>query len=148
MFSNIAVFRVLKKISMDNLRVLEKEILNKIFDSFFFLSDFLSTMPVKYNNKTIIWCFKLHPASCFITSILCVRLSTSPRNSLCCEWLEVLLTLTAMPPPGGTNHQWEERRISGVLSCEKDLPPSDNAKVFTITGNSLPHPSSKSTGQA
>ena len=27
-----------------------------------------------------------------------------------------------MPLPGGTNnHQWKERRISGVLSCEEDL---------------------------
>ena len=26
---------------------------------------------------------------------------------------------TSTPPPGGTNHQWEERRISGVLRCEE-----------------------------
>ena len=37
----------------------------------------------------------------------------------------LFFTLTFTPPPGGTNHQWEERRISGVLSCEKDLPSAN-----------------------
>lgn len=38
-----------------------------------FLSDtaqFLSAMPIKYNNKPIIWRFKLHLTSRFVTSIL------------------------------------------------------------------------------
>ena len=39
--------------------------------------------------------------------------------------IELLLTLTFMPPPGGTNRQREERRILGVLPYGKDLPKAN-----------------------
>lgn len=56
--------------------------------------------------------------------ICCVRFRTSPRNSLCCEWLEVLLTRTSFfQIPYNLPQLFDlfRRKLFSAQQCRKQL---------------------------